>query len=228
MAVLASLASCAPAAVTEEGRGVNDLYDIFFGVAAGVFAVTAGLIGWSIVRYRARPGDNDLPEQFHQNLPLEITWFAIPQVIVIVLFVLSAITLGTVNERDEDPAAIVTVTGFQWGWRFEFEGTGAEVVGTPEEPAEVKLPTGNVAFVLHSADVVHNFYVPRFLMKRDVVPGREMRFDVNIEDEGTYTGACAEFCGLLHDKMTFSIEAVSPEEFEAWLSDTEEGPDGDI
>ena len=211
--------------MTEEGRGVNDLYGIFFWAAAVVFAITAGLIGWSIVRYRARPGDNELPEQFHQNLPLEITWYAIPKVIVIVLFVLSAMTLGEVNEREEEPVATVNVTGYQWGWRFEFDDAEGEVIGTPEAPAEVKLPTGNVAFVLRSADVVHNFYVPRFLMKRDVVPGRETRFDVNIEEPGTYTGVCAEFCGLLHDKMTFSIEAVSPAEFEAWLTEIEEGAD---
>ena len=212
--------------MTEEGKAVNDLYGIFFWVAAAVFLITAGLIGWSIIRYRAKPGDNELPEQFHQNLPLEITWFAIPQIIVVVLFVLSAITLGQINDQEDEPDATVHVTGYQWGWRFTFEDSDAEVVGTPEEPAEVVLPTGDVAFILESADVIHNFYVPRFLMKRDVVPGRTTRFDVNIEDTGTYRGVCAEFCGLLHDRMTFSIEAVSPDEFEAWLA-ANGGDDGD-
>ena len=225
--LLASLTACAPEAATEEGRDVNQLYDIFFWVAAGVFAITAGLIGWSIIRYRARPGDNELPEQFHQNLPLEITWFAIPQIIVVVLFVLSAITLGEVNDREDAPDATVHVTGYQWGWRFVFEDTDVEIVGTPQDPAEIKLPTGDVAFVLESADVVHNFYVPKFLMKRDVVPGRTTRFDVHITEPGTYGGVCAEFCGLLHDRMTFSIEAVSPDEFGSWLSENEGGADGD-
>ncbi|HJR44791.1 MAG TPA: cytochrome c oxidase subunit II [Actinomycetota bacterium] len=221
------MTSCAPAAVTREGREVNELYDIFFWVAAGVFAVTAGLIGWSLIRYRAKPGDNELPEQFHQNLALEITWFAIPQVIVIVLFVLSAITLGQVNEEEPEADAIVHVTGFQWGWRFEYEGTEAEVVGTPEDPAEVMVPTGDVTFLLTSSDVVHNFYVPKFLLKRDLTPGRETRIDVDIEETGRYPGVCAEFCGLLHHQMTFTIEAVSPDEFESWLVEQEGGVDGD-
>ena len=197
---------------------MNDLYTVFFWVAAGVFTITAGLIGWSIIRYRERPGDNDLPKQFHQNLKLEIIWFAIPQLIVIALFVLTAFTLSEVNEQEQEPDATVHVTAFQWGWRFEFEGWDKVVEGTPQERAEVMLPTGDVAFVLESADVVHNFYVPRFLMKRDIVPGRATRFDVNIESPGTYGGVCAEFCGLLHDQMTFTLEAVAPEEFEAWLT----------
>lgn len=226
MGLLVSATSCAPRAVTREGRDINDLYDIFLWVAAAVFVITAGLIGWSIIRYRARPGDNELPEQFHQNLPLEITWFAIPQIIVIVLFVVSALTLTDVNDQEDEPDATVVVTGYQWGWRFQFEGTDAEVVGTPDDPAEVKIPTGEVAFVLTSADVIHSFYVPRFLMKRDAVPGRDTRFDVKVEEPGHYAGVCAEFCGLLHDRMTFSIDAVSPEEFESWLNQTEDVADG--
>jgi cytochrome c oxidase subunit 2 len=130
-----------------------------------------------------------------------------------------------VNERDDEPAATVRVTAFQWGWRFGFEGSEKVVEGTPGDRAEVMLPTGDVAFVLTSADVVHNFYVPRFLMKRDIVPGRETRFDVTIEEEGSYTGVCAEFCGLLHDQMTFTLEAVAPEEFEAWLEGSADGDD---
>ncbi len=208
-----------------EGREVNDLYAIFFWVAAGVFVVTAGLIGWSIIRYRERPGDNELPKQFHQNLKLEITWFAIPQIIVIVLFVITAFTLGDVNEQEEQPDATVLVTGFQWGWRFAFEGSDKVVVGTPQDRAEILLPTGDVAFILRSADVVHNFYVPRFLMKRDIIPGRDTRFDVKITERGTYGGVCAEFCGLLHDQMTFTLTAVAPEEFDAWLQS--EDLDGD-
>lgn len=221
------MSSCAPEAATREGREVNDLYGIFFWVAAVVFAVTAGLIGWSIVRYRAKPGDNDLPAQFHQNLALEITWFAIPQVIVIVLFALSAMTLGEVNEEEPEPDAIVNVTGFQWGWRFAYEGTDVEVAGTPDDPAEVMVPAGDVTFVLTSADVVHSFYVPRFMLKRDMTPGRETRIDVEIEEPGTYPGVCAEFCGLLHHQMTFTIEAVPAEEFEAWLGEQEGAEDGD-
>ena len=223
VASLTLLGACAPRAATEQGQEVNALYTIFFWVAAGVFSITAGLIGWSIVRYRAKPGDNSLPKQFHENVKLEIVWFAIPQLIVIGLFVISAFTLGEVNERKAEPDVTVRVTGFQWGWRFEYEDTGVEVVGTPQEPAEVMVPTGDVSFILTSADVLHSFYVPKFLFKRDMVPGRETRVDLTISEEGTYAGVCAEFCGLLHDRMTFSVEAIDPGEFNRWLIDQSGG-----
>jgi cytochrome c oxidase subunit II len=215
----ALLSACTPDPVTAQGAEVDTLYSIFFWVAAGVFTITAGLIGWSIIRYRARPGDNELPEQFHQNLKLEIVWFAIPQVIVVILFVLSAVALGEVNEQKADPDVTVRVTAFQWGWRFEYEGTGVEVVGTPQERAEVMVPTGDVAFILTSADVVHSFYVPKFLIKRDMFPGRDTRIDVTLDEPGEFDGVCTEFCGLLHDQMTFTIEALEPSDFSEWLDE---------
>jgi cytochrome c oxidase subunit II len=223
--VAALLSACTPEPVTSQGAEVDTLYSIFFWVAAGVFTITAGLIGWSIIRYRAKPGDEELPPQFHQNVKLEIIWFAIPQVIVIVLFVLSAFALDEVNEQKADPDATVRVTAFQWGWRFEYEGAGVEVVGTPQERAEVVVPTGDVAFILGSADVVHSFYVPQFLIKRDMFPGRDTRIDVTLDEPGEFAGVCTEFCGLLHDQMTFTIVAMEPSAFARWLEErSEAGP----
>ena len=70
--VLILATSCAPAAVTDQGRKVNGIYNLFFGTAAVIFLAVAGLIAWSMIRYRARPGDKDLPNQFHTNVKLEI------------------------------------------------------------------------------------------------------------------------------------------------------------
>ena len=221
LAMLFLLASCAPRAVTTQGREVSGLYDFFFIVASVVFVVTAGLIGWSIVRYRARPGDDALPKQFHANTLLEIVWFAIPQVIVIGLFVLSAFTLADVNDDPpaDAPRVDVEVTGFQWGWRFDFVDEGVVVAGTPDRPAEISLPTDRpIVFHLMSSDVVHSFWVPRFFVKKDVVPGRRQRLNVTIDREGVYSGVCAEFCGLLHHRMNFTIHAVPDDEFESWVA----------
>jgi cytochrome c oxidase subunit II len=213
-------AACAPRAGDAEGRSIGDLYNIFAVIAAVIFVTTAGLIAWSIIRYRARPEDDELPAQRHTNVPLEIVWFAIPQIIVIVLFILSIRTLGRVDEADSSPAVTVRAQGFQWGWRFTYEDDGVVVAGNATEPPEMVLPVGEkVAFLLVSDDVVHSFYVPEFLMKRDTIPGRTNRFDVTIDDEGTYDGKCAEFCGLLHASMNFRIRAVSPGEFEDWLAE---------
>jgi cytochrome c oxidase subunit II len=215
--------SCVPRPGDVQGRSISDLYSFFSVLAAIIFVVTAGLIAWSIVRYRARPGDDELPKQFRSNVRLELLWFVIPQIIVVVLFVGSVLTLNDVDERASDPAVTVDVEGFQWGWRFTFEDAGVTVEGTASEPPEIYLPIRQtIAFVLNSNDVVHSFYVPRFLMKRDLIPGRTNRFDVYIDEAGLYGGECAEFCGLLHADMDFRIRAVPELEFEEWL-DSQEG-----
>lgn len=212
--------ACAPEPVGSRGQAISGLYETFFVIAAVVFVVVAGLIGWSIVRYRARPGDDSLPRQTAHNLPLEIAWFAIPQIVVVVLFVLSAGALQEVNEASADPAVTINVEGFQWGWRFTYEGEAVAVEGIPQDPADIVVPTGvPLRFELHSEDVDHSFYVPRWLIKRDLIPGRVNRIHYTIEEEGTYRGACAEFCGLLHHRMLFTIRAVSPQAYEQWLTD---------
>jgi cytochrome c oxidase subunit 2 len=212
------LAACAPQPVTTEGEQVKFLYDVFLVAAAVVFVVVAGLIGWSIVRYRDT-GDGREPAGPHENVRLELLWWALPTALVIVLFILTAQVLGAVDERTDDPDLTVSVTGFQWQWRFAYEGTGVVVTGTPDEWPRVVLPVGQrIAFDLESPDVIHSFWVPEFLIKRDVVPGRTNRIELTIEEPGTYAGACGEFCGLLHHRMRFSIDAVSAAEFEAWLA----------
>ena len=217
-------AACAPDPIGGQGAAVKDLYDVFFYVAAVVFTVVAGLIGWSIVRFRKKPGDDGLPPQTKHNLALEVTWFAIPTVIVIGLFVLSAGALRQVNEEHPDPYLTVTVDSFQWGWRFTYEDEAVVIEGLPDRPAEVVVPVGEpLRFDLESSDVVHSFYVPRFLVKRDMIPGETNRIDYTIEEEGTFTGECAEFCGLLHDRMLFTLEAVPVDEFESWLADQRTG-----
>ncbi len=197
------------------------LYNVFLGVASAVFLVVVALMAWSVVRYRGIPGrDVRLPQRSHGHVGLEITWWAVPTALVAVLVVLTALVLSRVDDLADAPEVVVEVEGFQWGWRFTYEDRGVEVLGTADDPAEVHLPVDRpIAFVITSNDVVHSFSIPRFLIKRDAVPGQENRFDVVIEDEGTYTGQCAEFCGLLHSYQLFSIEAVSDERFEAWIAE---------
>jgi cytochrome c oxidase subunit 2 len=114
------------------------------------------------------------------------------------------------------------VTGYQWGWEFTYAETGVVINGTVADPATVPLPVGRtIAFEIRSADVVHSFNIPTFLIKRDAVPTRVNRFDVVIEQAGTYAGQCGEFCGLLHAEQLFEIDAVDAAAFDAWLADQE-------
>jgi cytochrome c oxidase subunit 2 len=77
----------------------------------------------------------------------------------------------------------------------------------------------SILFRLTAADVIHSFYVPAFFFKLDAIPGRTNQFEVTIEKPGVYGGQCAEFCGLAHSDMFFSVRAVEPSEYEAWVTE---------
>jgi cytochrome c oxidase subunit 2 len=214
--------ACVAQPVTEQGRATKGLYDTFTIIAAVIFTIVAGLIAFSIIRFRKRPDDDALPGQFHTNTKLEILWFAIPQLIVIGLFIGSVFVLNDVDQVRDETDVTIEVTAFQWGWRFAYEGHDVSIASLPDGPAEIVVPVGQtVAFDLESEDVIHSFYVPEFFVKRDVVPGRTNRLEVVVDEAGTFTGRCAEFCGLRHDGMDFTLRAVSPTEFQTWLDDQE-------
>jgi cytochrome c oxidase subunit 2 len=216
-ALLLAAVGCTPRSVTEEGRAVYDLYNLFMYIAAVVFLIVSGLVIWSVIRYRRR-GD-ELPEQVHGNNRLELLWTLIPTVIVLFLFVVTMQAQSKVLDRSAGPAVNVTVTAFQWSWRFTYEGTGAEVLGSPERIPEMVLPVGQTVRVkLVSADVVHSFYVPQTLFKRQAIPGTDNEFDLTFEKVGLYHGQCTQFCGLQHPDMMFRVRVVSQGEYQSWLA----------
>jgi cytochrome c oxidase subunit 2 len=209
---------CVPQSVTEEGQAIYSLYNLFLYIAAVVFAVVSGLVIWSVLRYRRR-GD-ELPTQTHGNNRLELTWTVIPTVIVLILFVLTIQAQDKVLDQSGEADVNITVTAFQWSWRFTYEGTGAEVVGGPESIPEMRVPVGQTIRVkLISADVVHSFYVPQTLFKRQAIPGTDNFFDLTFEKEGLYHGQCTQFCGLQHPDMMFRVRVVSQGEYQSWLAD---------
>ena len=210
-------AGCTPQSVTEQGQAIYNLYNLFMYIAAVVFVVVSGLVIWSVIRYRRR-GD-ELPTQTHGNNRLELTWTVIPTVIVLVLFVFTMQAQDKVLDQSGDADVDITVTAFQWSYRFTYEGTGAEVVGSPEHIPEMVVPVGQTIRVkLISADVVHTFYVPQTLFKRQAIPGTDNFFDLTFEKEGLYHGQCTQFCGLQHPDMVFRVRVVSQGEYQSWLA----------
>src|SRR5207244_10930986 len=111
------------------------------------------------------------------------------------------------------PAVVLRATASQWQWEFQYPASGFTVIGTPTHNPEMVLPAGRTVEIrLLSVDVDHAFFVPDFLFKRDAIPGFPNTFDLNIDHPGIYRGECAEFCGVNHSDMNFTIRAVSPSE----------------
>jgi cytochrome c oxidase subunit II len=208
-----------PAGGDAQGRDIAHLWQVFFWASVAVAAIVYGLIFWSLLRYRRR-GRGDAPSQFREHMALEITYTTIPIVIVAALFVLTMRTEDRVLSVSPDPNVTVHVEGYTWGWRFSYEGTGIVVAsGADGTIPQLMLPEGETTrIVLTSQDVIHAFYVPGFLFKRDAIPGRTSEFQFSPDRTGTYPGACAEFCGLNHAFMRFSVRVVPASEYQAWVA----------
>lgn len=215
----ATATGCLPAAVTDEGRQVTGLYTAFMAIAAVVVVVVLGLATFAILRYRRRGDDDTLPRQVHGNLRYEAVWTAIPLLTIVGLLVATVLVLNTFEAavRASNPVEI-RVTGFRWGWRFEYPADGITVEGIGAPGPEVWVPVDEpVRITLTGADVIHAFFVPQFLFKRDAIPGRENQFGFTVDEPGRYGGQCAEFCGIYHSKMPFTVVAVPRAEFDAWV-----------
>lgn len=218
------LVGCLPAPATREGRAISDLYAFVLALALVVAAIVWGLLSVAIVRYRRGrrqgQGEQGIPPQIGGHLGLEALWTGLPLLAIMLLFGLTLVVLDEVNRRQPEQPLELEVEGFRWGWRFSYPAEGISVEGVLQPGPEAVLPVGRPVLVTLTAhDVVHAFYVPEFLYKRDAIPGREQVFELTIDRAGLYAGQCAEFCGLFHARMPFTIRAVDEAEFEAWLAD---------
>jgi cytochrome c oxidase subunit II len=217
-----------PEAVTTEAVQVRDLYNIVFFLAAAIFIAVEALIIWTVIRYRRKDGDDELPPQTHGNNLAEILWTVIPTVIVAFLFFISWQTLNTVEAVSENPGVQVRARAAQFQWTFEYLAADGETVEYSQfvpvgENGGMFVPVGEpVKVYLESPDVIHAFYVPQFLFKRDVVPGKVNVFDFTIDPKfegSTFRGQCAELCGAGHRAMVFEVHALSRADYDAWLEE---------
>jgi cytochrome c oxidase subunit 2 len=216
-----------PDAVTFQGARIRELYTIVFLIAVVIFFVVEGLILWVVLRYRREPGDDVLPAQTHGNNIAEAVWTIVPTLIVVFLFVVSWQTLNTVERVSANPETRIRAVAGQFQWTFDYlDQSGEKVLYTQLLPTGdgggMAVPAGrSVLLSLESPDVIHAFYVPQFLFKRDVVPGRINTFEFKVAEAAagqTFRGQCAELCGSGHSVMLFDVNALSPSDFDAWLA----------
>lgn len=203
-------------AVTSQGQDSLRLWQGFFIAGAAVFVVVFALIAWAVLRYRRR--SDAIPRQTQYHTLIEIFYTAIPVVFVLILF---GFTFVTENRVDALPAPrlSVTVTGFQWGWRFHYTTKHVTVIGVELQDPELVLPQNEtVRITLESHDVIHGFYVPAFDFSRYAQPGVHNKFTVDLRTLGTFQGQCTQYCGLFHSLMRFRVKVVTDAQFATWVS----------
>jgi len=218
-----------PHGVTENSVRVVSLWNWSWTAALAVGALVWGLIAWCVVAYRRKKDDVGLPEQLRYNVPLEILYTVVPLFMVAVLFFYTARDETALLDTKPHPDVTVNVVGKQWSWDFNYveaktyeSGTQAELTGKPG--VQKTLPTlylpvnKRTEFVLTARDVIHSFWVPQFLQKLDMIPGKVNRFEVVPTETGTFQGKCAELCGAYHSQMLFQVRVVSQQDYEAHLA----------
>jgi cytochrome c oxidase subunit 2 len=214
-----------PEGATNRTEGIHSLWMGSWLAAILVGIVVWGLIGYACVKFRRRR-DDEIPVQTRYNLPIEILYTVAPIVMVLVLF------FFTVTEQDKvlaNPKGgadhTVTVVGQQWSWTFNYDKDpaldGSTTVfdsGTTANKPTLYLPVNkSVEMQLRSQDVIHSFWVPAFLFKMDVIPGRHNHFSFTPTRTGTFDGRCAELCGTYHSRMLFTVKVVSESDYAAHL-----------
>ncbi|WP_444544136.1 aa3-type cytochrome oxidase subunit II [Planosporangium flavigriseum] len=218
--------------------GVSDqshrMYDLWVGsvIAALVVGILVwGLIFWCVIRYRKR--GEELPLQTRFNLPIELLYTIVPFLVIAVLFYYTATTQTYVDKISKNPDVKVEVVAFKWNWQFRYlddnakgaDGQALDTTGTSDYIPVLVVPTNkNVLLYETSKDVIHSFWVPDLLFKRDVFPGNVVnKFQVTVQKEGAYVGRCAELCGAYHSMMNFELRAVSPDKYDRFIAARKQG-----
>ncbi|MGI8870814.1 MAG: aa3-type cytochrome oxidase subunit II [Mycobacteriales bacterium] len=212
-----------PRGITLQAHRMLHLWMAACIAALAVGVIVWGLIFWTVTFHRKK--SEEIPRQTKYHHGLEVIYTGIPLIAVIVLFYFTAVTQNYVNDDSKKPDITVTAVAFQWNWEFDYDGVSAQTpqqvastVGNSSTIPVLVLPTHKVVRIEeHSDDVIHSFWVPEMLFKRDVIPGVNNSFQFTITREGAFVGRCAELCGTYHSMMNFELRAVSPADYEKYV-----------
>jgi cytochrome c oxidase subunit 2 len=194
-------------------EGLFSLY-LVLGVAVALIVFAA--VAFAVIHYRAR--EARAPSTRSRANALEIG-VAVGIAAIVAFLIFRTFSTEAREDGTSAQSVRIDVTAFQWGWRFTYPGQGVSIVGNSNAPPTFAVP-GNrpIAFSLRSADVIHAFWIPGERFKRDAIPGRVNRFDMDFESAGHEEGLCSEFCGLRHSGMRFEVWVLSNESYARWLA----------
>jgi cytochrome c oxidase subunit 2 len=204
-----------PADAAGAADQIDTVYDVLLICSVPVFVLVMTIAIYSVVRFRAKPGDLRDGPPIHGNTQLEVLWVTIPFLMVTALAVYAWIVLDDIEARQPNELP-VNVTGQQFTWTFGYPGE--EVRST-----ELVLPEDRpVDFRIRTRDVIHSFWVPEFRLKSDAVPGLTTKIRLTPDRLGRYQVVCAELCGLGHSTMRQNVRVIPEDEFDGWLEEQRE------
>lgn len=220
--------------VTNHTDRISGLWVTSWIVLLIVGIIVWGLTLWAVIVYRRRKGQTGLPVQLRYNMPIEIFYTVVPLILVLGFFAFTARDQNAIEKPYADPDVKIQVYAKQWAWDFNYVSDNVYDPGiqvqpddnsaTPGSVQEGEVPTlylpenKKITIQLDSRDVIHSFWVPAMLYKKDVIPGKTnyMYFETT-DRTGTFVGKCAELCGEYHSAMLFNVKIVSQSEYDSHI-----------
>ena len=212
-------------------QGIEGLHSLVLWLMAMVTLFVALLLAFVVWRYRA--SRNPVPSRVSHHTALEVAWTLSP-VLILILIAIPSFRLVYFEDRTNDPALTVKVTGHQWNWEYGYPDNGGfsflsnMIQDEDLKPGELRhlavdnhlvMPAGeNVRILTTSADVIHSFFVPSLGVQRYAIPGRTIETWVRVDKPGVYYGECNQICGTNHSVMPIAVEALSPDDFTKWVA----------
>ena len=206
------------------------LHNLVLVIITVITIFVGALLGWVMYRYNAKR--NPVPTQTTHNPVLEVAWTVIP-VLILVVIAIPSFRLVYYEDRTFDPDMTIKDTGHQWYWEYTYPDKGnidfsSYIVPDDQlKPGQLRLLTAdhplvvpvnkNIRILETSGDVIHSFFIPSLGVQRYAIPGRTIETWMRVEKPGTYYGECNQICGTNHSRMPIMVQAMSEQDFEAWL-----------
>ena len=207
-----------PEDVSTFGRDIDAMFYLIYYITTAVFLLVVVLMVAFLIMYRYREGRR--ATYSHGSTALEITWTAVPTVILVVLAVMSKAGWDRIKVEVPPSDVRVRVEGKQFNWNIVYPGPDGDF-GTADDLElldDLHVPVGKVVqLILTSRDVIHSFFIPQLRFKQDTVPGRDIVGWFEATKPGRYEVPCAELCGFGHSGMKAWLTVHTAEDYEKWV-----------
>jgi cytochrome c oxidase subunit II len=207
---LALVPNWLPNSASDEAGRIDFVFWFVTGICVFIFAIVAAVLAYAVFKFRVKPDDDSDGPPIHGHTGLEITWTAVPALLVTAIAVVSAIVLAKDDAAGANPLR-VDVTAQQFFWSYSYPGF------VNKQSAVLRLPLHrSVVLRMTAKDVIHSFWVPEFRQKQDLVPGIHPTLHITPNKLGTYPVICTELCGLGHALMRSRVVVMEPDAFDRW------------